>query len=144
MDLSIALMHVVGLFRVRGAGTAQNRLIEAFTRHSPEVGIVAKRMGTYVLLQTSALAGLSDGIADCIPRERLVGILSGEHPFPGPYFPPIATQQFQELGGQLNIAALVASDVAKSFVSRIGYGIRSGFRCSCSVGGGMSGTIIGN
>src|SRR6516164_5817405 len=69
---------------------------------------VAKRMGTGVFLQTSVLAGPSYGIADRFPPERLVGILSGEHPFPRPHPPPIAAQQLQELGGQLDIAALVA------------------------------------
>jgi hypothetical protein len=60
---------------------------------------VAKRMRTWAFLQTGALASLSDGALDCIPRERLVGILSGEHPFPRPRLPPIAAQQLQELGG---------------------------------------------
>jgi hypothetical protein len=36
------------------------------------------------------------------------GDLHREHPFPRPHFPPIATQQFQQLGGQLDIAMLMA------------------------------------
>ena len=49
---------------------SENRAHHGSTRHSPELGIVAKGMGTYGLLQASALASQaspSHGIADCMP-----------------------------------------------------------------------------
>src|SRR5215467_13445752 len=65
-------------------------------------------MRSHVLLEPSTPAGLSHGIADSISTERLIGNLSRKHPFPRPDFSPIAAQQFQQLGRQLDITSLVA------------------------------------
>src|SRR5258708_38171551 len=45
---------------------------------------------------------------DGLPAQRLVGDLTWEHQILWPYFPPIATQQFQQLGGEWDVAILMA------------------------------------
>src|SRR5262245_17023229 len=64
-------------------------------------------MRAYALRQTSALTGLGNCIGDRLTAERVVRDLTREHPMLGPYFAPIASQQIQQLGGQLHIPVLM-------------------------------------
>ena len=64
-------------------------------------------MGTGFLGQSSTLAGTLNGLADCVPAQRLVGILSREQPFSRSLFTPISAQEFQQPGGELDVAVFV-------------------------------------
>ncbi len=68
---------------------------------------VAQRMGTYELFQTGPLTGPSHRVAYCSAADGLAGNISWKHPFSRTHLPPKASQQFQQLRGQLDIAALM-------------------------------------
>src|SRR5216683_5721550 len=68
---------------------------------------VSQRVRVGGLRQASALAGMGDGLSDGLSAQRLVGNLPGEQPFPRSHFPPIGAQQFQQLGGELDVAVLM-------------------------------------
>src|SRR3954467_14513141 len=65
-------------------------------------------MGTYELFQTGPLTGPSHRVAYGSAADGLAGNISWKHPFSRTHLPPIASQQFQQLRGQLDIAALMA------------------------------------
>src|ERR1700674_2988652 len=69
--------------------------------------VVAYRVRARVLPQTSALAGMGNGLADGFSAQRLVENLSWEQPLLRPYGPPIRAQQLQQLGRELDIAVLM-------------------------------------
>ena len=69
---------------------------------------VPQRVGTCGLRQAGTFAGASHGIGHGVAGQRLVGNLTREHPWLGAHSAPITAQQFQQLGGQLDVAILPA------------------------------------